>query len=85
MYLVEHDTMIFIMGYKILLLGSFIFAFKLMPEEESELKKWLSGMWAIWYCHELYPDHDELLYDSLDALCKYSEDWSNSDNPLHCK
>ena len=54
-----------------------------MPEEESELKKWLSGMWAIWHCHELYPDHDKLLHDSLDALCKYSEDWSNSDNPLH--
>ena len=24
-----------------------------MPEEENAARKWLSGMWAIWYCHEL--------------------------------
>ena len=53
-----------------------------MPKEDSELKKWLCGMWAIWYCHELYPDHVKLLHDSLDALCKYSKDWPGSDNPL---
>ena len=60
----------------------FLYLCHQMPKEESKLKKWVSGMWAIWYCYELYPDHDKLLHDSLDALCKYSEDWPGSDNPL---
>jgi hypothetical protein len=54
-----------------------------MPEEEGDMKKWLSGMWAIWYCHELYPDHHRLLRDSLGALCKFSADWLSSKNPLY--
>ncbi len=54
-----------------------------LPEEENNLKKWLSGLWAIWYCHELYPEHNKLLNDSLRVLCKYSNDWSNKDNSLY--
>lgn len=54
-----------------------------LPQEESELKKWLSGFWAIWYCHELYPEHNELLNKSLRALCNYSNEWSSKDNPLY--
>jgi 2-polyprenyl-3-methyl-5-hydroxy-6-metoxy-1,4-benzoquinol methylase len=61
----------------------FVYLCLQIPEEESKAKKWLSSMWAIWYCHELYPDHDKLLHDSLNALCKYSEDWSRGSNPLH--
>jgi hypothetical protein len=61
----------------------FLYLCHQMPKEESEVKKWLSGMWAIWYCHDLYPNHDKLLHDSLAVLCKHSEDWSSNDNPLH--
>ena len=54
-----------------------------LPKEESELKKCLSGMWAIWYCHELYPEHDKLLSDALLDLCKYAKEWASKDNPLY--
>lgn len=54
-----------------------------LPQEEMELKKQLCGLWAIWFCHELYPDHNELLHKSLQALIKYSDDWSSKDNPLY--
>jgi 2-polyprenyl-3-methyl-5-hydroxy-6-metoxy-1,4-benzoquinol methylase len=78
-HFVLNDTSAAVLARNIL----FLYLCLRMPEEESELKKWLSGMWAIWYCHELYPSHDRLLHESLNALCKYSEDWSRSDNPLH--
>lgn len=54
-----------------------------MPKEEEAIKKWLSAMWAIWYCHELYPEHHQLLNDTLRILSKYSDSWSSSDNPLY--
>jgi hypothetical protein len=61
----------------------FLYLCHQIPKAESEVKKWLSGMWAIWYCHDLCPDHDKLLHDSLAVLCKHSEDWSSNDNPLY--
>lgn len=54
-----------------------------MPKEKEAIKKWLSTMWAIWYCHELYPEHHQLLNDTLRILSKYSDSWSSSDNPLY--
>ena len=54
-----------------------------LPQEERELKKWIAGLWAIWYCHELYPEHNELLNNSLSDLCNYSDKWSCKDNPLY--
>ena len=54
-----------------------------MPEEEVAMKKWLSGMWAIWYCHELHQEHYDMLNASLRELSRFSDAWSNKDNPLH--
>lgn len=56
-----------------------------LPESADERKKWLSAMWAVWYCHELYPQHQTLLDDSLKLLLKYSESpnvWECPENPL---
>lgn len=57
-----------------------------LPEEVLEKKKWLSAMWAIWYCHELYPCHVEMLDSTLKTLLSFSdsiEQWSSMDNPLY--
>ena len=54
-----------------------------MPEEEIPMKKWLSGMWAIWYCHELFQEHYDMLNQALRELCSFSDSWSSKDNPLH--
>lgn len=53
-----------------------------LPDSLGERKKWLSAMWAVWYCLELYPLHQKILDDSLKLLLKYSEDWSCASNPL---
>ena len=57
-----------------------------MPTEMEDKKKWVAAMWSIWYCHELLPDHEHVLRDSLNNLLKWSENvnsWSNeSNNPL---
>ncbi len=54
-----------------------------MPKDEEGIKKWLCATWAIWYCHELYPQHEEVLNDSLRLLCKHSSSWDNDSNPLY--
>ena len=57
-----------------------------LPDGADERKKWLCAMWAVWYCHELYPQHQAVLDDSLKLLLKYSESpevWECPDNPLH--
>ena len=51
----------------------------------TERKKWLSAMWSIWYCHELYPYHLKILNQALSVLASFSsslEKWSSSCNPL---
>ena len=63
----------------------FIFLCLQLPSSAVDRKKWLSAMWSIWYCHELYPQHLKMLDDSLESLLKYSESlsaWEHSDNPL---
>ena len=52
-------------------------------EGEEAMKKWLSSVWAIWYCHELDPEHCKVLDDSLRILCKHSVSWESKDNPLY--
>ena len=52
---------------------------------DKERKKWLSAMWSIWYCHELYPYHLKILNQALSVLTSFSsslEKWSSSCNPL---
>ena len=60
---------------------------KIPPWTQSEAaKQWLSNMWAIWYCHELLPIHEETLKNALDNLMSFSESmesWSSTaTNPL---
>ena len=57
-----------------------------LPKNVEERKAWLSAMWAVWYCLELYPLHQKILDDCLKLLLKYSESidvWKSADNPLH--
>lgn len=56
-----------------------------LPKENDKRREWLSGMWAIWYCHELYPQHKEILNNSLKELLQHSsslDQWTSSTNPL---
>lgn len=56
-----------------------------LPKDMEDRKKWICGMWAIWYCHELYIEHQRMLNDSLTLLLKYSNSltqWENAANPL---
>ena len=57
-----------------------------LPETELEYKKWICAMWAIWYCHELYSDHQITLDASLGLLLKFStslKKWNSKENPMH--
>lgn len=54
-----------------------------MPQEINDFKKWLSSIWAIWYCHELLPEHQDLLNNTLSSLCQVCHEWANSSNPLY--
>ena len=57
-----------------------------LPQEDAEKKKHLCAMWAIWYCHELYPNHNKLLNSALEMVVNFSsslEQWSSQSNPLH--
>ena len=56
-----------------------------LPEDVTLRRSWLSGMWAIWYCHELGRDHMKMLSDSLKGLIRFSsslEKWNSDENPL---
>ena len=56
-----------------------------LPRDIQDQKKWICGIWAIWYCHELYPEHQKMLNDSLTVLLKYANSltkWVNATNPL---
>ena len=57
-----------------------------LPETELERKKWLSAMWAIWYCHELHSYHQTYLDASLRFLLKFStslKKWTCKENPMN--
>ena len=57
-----------------------------LRHDEMKLKKWFCAIWAIWYSHELLPDHRQILKESLSLLHSFAEScslWSqSSDNPL---
>ena len=57
------------------------------PVEASseEFKKWLCGLWAIWFSRNLLPAHEQMLNSSLRDLLKHATDttsWSSQENPL---
>ena len=49
-------------------------------------KKSIAALWSIWFCHELLPEHNKVLKESLHNLIRWSESmevWSTtSHNPL---
>ena len=58
-----------------------------MPHKEAVVKKWISAIWAVWFCHELLPDHKLVLVNALQELIKHSKSvivWSDISNSL-CK
>ena len=54
--------------------------------EQHDEREWLCAMWATWFSHELLPNHNRILKDSLTFLLSISESiekWKGSpDNPL---
>ena len=46
-----------------------------LPESAMERKKWIASVWAIWYNHQLLPDHNKMLLSALEELCKWSCTW----------
>ena len=54
-----------------------------IPSED--FKKWLCGLWAIWFSRNLLPAHEQMLDSALRDLLKYATDmtsWTSQDNPL---
>ena len=53
----------------------FLYICMCMPNESCEIvkKKWLASMWALWYNHELQPEHDEMLSSALAQLIQWSD------------
>ena len=63
----------------------FIYLALNLPQERKLRKNWLCGMWAIWYCHELCPDHMKMLSDSLKYFISFSaslDEWNCEKNSL---
>ena len=61
-------------------------AMKIPPWTQREAaKQWISSMWAIWYCHELLPIHEETLKEALATLLKLSDTmklWKESQHAI---
>ena len=58
-----------------------------MPDKTdiAAVKKWLSAVWAIWFCHELQPNHEYVLKNALGDLIGWSsseQQWLSTENPL---
>ena len=57
-----------------------------MPGEKENVRKWVAALWSIWFCHELMPEHAQILKNALYLLLKWSESplsWKDSsENPL---
>ena len=46
-----------------------------LPESSMERKKWIASIWAIWYNHQLLPEHNKVLLSALEELRKWSCTW----------
>ena len=56
-----------------------------MPQGNVAAKKWISALWAIWFCHELRLNHKKVLEDGLDELIELSQSplvWASTKNSL---
>ena len=52
----------------------FLYLCTKMPSDKDNVMKWLASFWSIWFCHELLPQHKQVLMDALSQLL----DWSKS-------
>ena len=46
-----------------------------LPESAMERKKWIASVWAIWYNHQLLPEHNKMLLSALKELRRWSCTW----------
>ena len=57
-----------------------------MPSDKDDVVKWVASFWSIWFCHELLPQHKQVLMDALSQLLEWSksiESWTEkTNNPL---
>ena len=64
----------------------FLYLCAKLPCDKDDVMKWVASFWSIWFCHELLPQHKQVLMDALSQLLEWSkstESWSErTDNPL---
>lgn len=81
-HLVLNDSSVAVMARNIV----FLYMCTQMPSDQAAVKKWIASFWSIWFCHELLPDHNQMLINVLSQLVKWSKNvdtWSSSvGNPL---
>ena len=57
----------------------FLYLCTKMPSDKDDVMKWVASFWSIWFCHELLPQHKQVLMDALSQLLEWSksiESWS---------
>ena len=64
----------------------FLYLCTKMPSDKDDVMKWIASFWSIWFCHELLPQHKQVLMDALSQLLEWSksiESWTEeTSNPL---
>ena len=64
----------------------FLYLCTKMPSDKDDVMKWVASFWSIWFCHELLPQHKQVLMDALSQLLEWSKSaksWSErTDNLL---
>ena len=64
----------------------FLYLCTKMPRDKDDVVKWVASFWSIWFCHELLPQHKQVLMDALSQLLEWSksiESWTEkTSNPL---
>ena len=64
----------------------FLYLCTKLPSNKDDIIEWITSFWSIWFCHELLPQHKQVLMDSLSQLLEWSkspESWSEkTNNPL---
>ena len=59
----------------------FLYLCTKMPSDKNDVIKWVASFWSIWFCHELLPQHKQVLMDALSQLLKWSQgiqSWSEA-------
>ena len=51
----------------------FLYLCMKLPKDSANQQKWLFAIWSIWFCHELLPNHEQILRCALKELLDISE------------